>query len=177
MAKRRLIETEQAEAQLVFHASLDFDRVRVVEGAQWPNLLARLGGFLQRAPVPQVHNAVTLFDTAYFPRALKTRPADLSGGDIGDLAWLVHELTHVWQNQHYGPTYLLKALQAQLQLGSGAYDYGGEAGLIAARQAGRKLRHFNMEQQGDIARDYYVRLKFGQDTAAWEPFVAELRAG
>jgi len=43
----------------------------------------------------------------------------------------------------------------------------------AARHA--SLTDFNPEQQGDIVRDYYLRRKIGLATAAWEPFVAELR--
>jgi hypothetical protein len=50
----------------------------------------------------------------------------------------------------------------------------GGPGPATARHA--SLSDFNPEQQADIARDYYLRRKLGSPTAAWEPFVAELRA-
>ena len=68
----------------------------------------------------------------------------------------------------------------QLREGGQAYNYqrehpSREDALRAARAAGRRLANFNMEQQGDIARDYYALLKQGQDVSAWELFMAELR--
>ena len=33
----------------------------------------------------------------------------------------------------------------------------------------------NPEQQGDLARDYYYRLKAGLNCSAWEPFIQEMR--
>jgi hypothetical protein len=67
-----------------------------------------------------------------------------------------------------------------LPSGVQAYDYqraysSREAALKAAHAAGRRLADFNMEQQGDLARDYYYALKTGRDASAWEPFVAEFR--
>ena len=55
-------------------------------------------------------------------------------------------------------------------------DYLLHADLAeAARTAGHKLSHFNMEQQGDLDRDYYLRQRWGESCEAWEPFIREMR--
>jgi hypothetical protein len=48
--------------------------------------------------------------------------------------------------------------------------------LRAAIARHASLSDFNPEQQADVARDYYLRRKVNASTAAWEPFIAELRA-
>jgi hypothetical protein len=159
----------------VFGASIRFEAVRIVEGAGWTNAISRIGAKINREPEPKFDNAVTLGNTSYFPRILKTGPAPSAPESLTDLAWMIHELAHVWQYQHTGIIYLFRALRADLTLGIRAYEYGGEKGLDEARSAGRKFADLNPEQQGDIARHYYSRLKKGQDTAAWEPFIEEMR--
>jgi hypothetical protein len=139
--------------------------------------LAAVGAALTGRSAPSGDNAVTLGRSVYLPRTLRTGPADLDARLFGDMAWLIHELTHVWQFGHGGYRYALAAVIGQLRLGSAVYRYGGEQGLAEA--AGRPARwsDFNPEQQGDIVRDYYLRRKAGACVAAWEPFLAEVRAG
>jgi len=74
-------------------------------------------------------------------------------------ATLIHELTHAWQYQHVGWTYLVRALAAQFRYGTAAYDFGGEANLVKCRQNHWTITKFNPEQQGDIARCYYDCLR------------------
>ena len=171
MKGRQLSPTEIQEARLVFAGALDYPRVRVLEGVTWTDALARRG---QAAPVtsPPTHNAVTLGWNCYFPVRLQTSVADLAAGNLRDMAWLVHELTHAWQYQHTGWRYLWKALAVQVHLGTAAYAYGGEEGLNASTSG---LFGFNVEQQADIARDYYARRRLGKDCAAWERMIQELR--
>jgi hypothetical protein len=91
-----------------------------------------------------------------------------------NVAILVHELVHVYQYERAGSRYFAEALLAQHEAG---YDYGGAAALQEARAHGRHLRDFNREQQAQIVQDYYLqRCQLG-DTSAFEPFIAELRAG
>ncbi len=175
MPRRRLTPSEVREGQLIFAQALPYARVWVHESAHWPNWLARLGNLLSGSPPPVANNSVTIGYSVYFPVQLHTSDVDLEARVFGDMAWLIHELTHVWQYQHSGPNYLTKALGVQLTKGPKAYDYGGLKGLDKASTEHRSLNDFNPEQQGDIARDYYVRLKLGLDRQAWEPFVAELR--
>lgn len=180
MPRRPLTAAEITEARLVFGPGLDYGRAFVFENALWPDWIDGLGARLQkRMRHKDEHNAVTLGTTSYFPVTLNTAADAVAGGFLRDMSWLVHELTHQWQFQRWGWRYLTAALGVQLRLGRQAYDYRGnqaslEAALEAARAAGQTLTAFNPEQQGDIARDYYVRVKQKQNFAPWEPFIAEL---
>ena len=175
MPRRRLTPSEVREGQLVFAQGLPYGRIWVHEAARWPNWLSRIGNALTGSPPPTADNAVTIGYSVYFPRSLHTRDTDLEARIFGDMAWLIHELTHTWQYHHSGPGYITKALRVQLTKGPSAYDYGGLKGLRKASEEHRSLNDFNPEQQGDIARDYYVRLKLGLDKDTWEPFIAELQ--
>ena len=173
--KRRLSHAETSEARLVFQGGLIYDKVGVFEGARWPNAIAKIGAAINREPATG-NNAVTLGNQTFFPIQLHTSEEDLSLGRLGDMGWLIHELTHVWQFQHEGPSYLARALAVQIRLGPAAYEYGGETGLVEAHGSGRRWAEFNPEQQGDIVRDLYVAIKAGGDTSAWAPFLTDLRS-
>jgi hypothetical protein len=180
MPTRPLSSSELAEARLVFGGGLDYNRVRVSEGGYFPNFIADIGALLQGRKRTW-DNAVTLGNTSHFPIRIRTTLDDLAGGYLRDMAWLIHELTHQWQYQQAGWRYLAEALGVQLREGSRGYDYTGKHGrpmdaLRAERDAGRRFHNFNREQQGDITRDYYVRLKGNEDVSAWEPFIDDLRS-
>jgi hypothetical protein len=177
MPRRRLRFTEIREAQDIFAGGIPYGDVWIHEHARWPNTLAAVAAAVSRRPAPAGGNSVTLGRNLYFPHPLRTEAVHLEAGLVGDMAWLIHELTHVWQHAHGGYRYALTAARHQLRLGSAVYDYGGETGLTAAAARHASLSDFNPEQQGDIVRDYYLRRKHGAALAAWEPFIAELRAG
>ncbi|CAH0999254.1 hypothetical protein LEM8419_00551 [Neolewinella maritima] len=95
------------------------------------------------------------------------------------LATLVHEMVHVWQYEQHGAVYIPRALVAQ-HTRSG-YDYGGRAGLAAARS----LADLNYEQQAAAVEDAF-RLANGlptrwmrgaktSDLPDFEPFLSEIR--
>lgn len=174
--RRRLTTVEVDEAQLVFGNNLPYARVRVAEGVLWPNWVARFGSWISRSPPPTTPNAVTLGNTPYFPTVLRTGAEDLDAGFLDDMAWLIHELTHVWQFHKSGPRYILDALRAHSNAGGRIYDYGGRAGLQEAISLGQGLSDFNPEQQGEITRHYYIRFKLSAETGPWEPFIAEVRS-
>jgi len=176
MPVRPLTQTEIQEATLVFEGGLRYAVVRISEAAAWPNWPPVVAAFLRGQPAPVTNNAITLGNRCYFPIILHTSAADINAGNRVDMAWLIHELAHTWQSQHDGPRYLIEAISVQLRYGPDVYKYGGEAGLIQAAQAGKRFSDFNREQQGDIARDYYVRRKQGLKTAAWQPYVDVLRS-
>jgi len=182
MARRPLNPTEIDEARLVFGPGLDYTRARVAENAGFPNLIDRIGQFLMGQPRPAgVDNAVTLGSTSYFPRTLRTTPDVLAAGNFSDMSWLIHELTHQWQYQRFGWRYLSDALRVQLRQGRGGYDYrrnhaSKEEALREDRDMGKRLADFNLEQQGDLARDYYVARRRGRDATPWEPFILDLRS-
>lgn len=172
MAVRTLRPDEQAVAQQIFQNGLDLTRVRVSEGSQVPNTIGRIGALLRGKPAPQA-NAVTVGNTSYFPR-------DLTSDDV-DLAWLMHELTHQWQYQHFGMIYLPQAIGAPTYV----YCSAGEtpaAALARCYSEGKSFAGFNREQQGDIVRDYFFAMKQTQDSAAaqpvlsaWAPYLQEIR--
>jgi hypothetical protein len=180
MRNRPLSASEIAEARLVFGSSLDYTHAFVSENARWPDWVDKMGAsFQKRVRQPDDHNAVTVGRTSYFPVVLDTKAETIAAGNLRDMAWLMHELTHQWQYRHQGWHYLGSALSVQIRLGRLAYNYQGtypttEAALLAAHNQGRRLAQFNPEQQGDLARDYYYRLKGGLSCAAWEPFIHEL---
>jgi len=181
MVIRPLSASEIVEARLVFDTSLDYTHAFVAENARWPDWVDHIGASVQkRIRPPDEHNAVTVGQTSYFPVALDTSAESVAAGKLRDMAWLIHELTHQLQYRRMGWVYLGQALAVQVRLGRQAYDYQGgyptpEAALVAAHSEGRQLAQFNLEQQGDLARDYYYRLKAGLNCAPWEPFVHELR--
>jgi hypothetical protein len=176
MAGRGLTPLEEAEARIVFADSILYHRVRVVENAGWTNALPRMRGWFANHPLPAADNAVALGHTTYFPRGLQSSPGALAEGRLGDFSWLIHELAHVWQAERIGPRYALQALGLHLSIGRDIYSYGGETAVLAATEAGRTVADFNVEQQAEIARDYYVRRRMGIDTLGWEPLIAGFRA-
>src|SRR5438067_1188074 len=111
MPARPLSASETAEARLVFASSLDYARVFVFEGARWPDFVDRVGASLQkRVRPPDEHNAVTFGQTSYFPVVLDTVAESVAAGNLRDMAWLIHELTHQWQYRRRGWSYLAAAL-------------------------------------------------------------------
>lgn len=171
---RGLTQIEIDESRSVFADSLDYNPIRIYEGARWPDWIARAGAKLGAGPAP-THNAVTLGNRLYFPTPLRTLPDEDGQFSLQDMAWLIHEITHAWQYQMRGWSYLWVAIKAQIRLGSQAYKYGWEQGLKQAVQRGDSLDDFNPEQQGEIARHFYYRQKQGLDTQAWDPFVIFLK--
>ncbi|MBM3128698.1 MAG: hypothetical protein FJ009_08760 [Chloroflexi bacterium] len=168
MPTRPLHPHELLEVQNIFRAGLDTARVVISEGDALPNWVGRIGAALKGQPPPK-ENAITIGNTSYFPRALTS--------SIGDLAWLMHELTHQWQYQHFGIRYLFEALRAPTY----AYANENEPLDVALKRLVLENKTFadmNREQQGDIVRDYFCALKdpnASSDLAAWEPYLHDLR--
>ncbi|TET98944.1 MAG: hypothetical protein E3J30_05695 [Anaerolineales bacterium] len=174
MHRRNLSSRESIEAQLVFGASIAYERVAIIEEVDWPNWVGRIGSWLSRTEAPR-NNAVALGNKLYFPKLLLTDNSADPVGSLNDMAWLIHELTHVWQYQHFWLAYLPQVMWAHIRNGSETYNYGLKRGLDGAFERGERLEDFNREQQGEIARHYYCRLKQGQDVSVWLPFIAEFQ--
>ena len=72
----------------------------------------------------------------------------------------IHELIHVWQYEHKGALYILRALRAQYtKMG---YNYGGTQPLLNVAKENGSIFAFNYEQQGDIVADYF-RIRKGYE--------------
>ena len=173
MSRRGLTPGEVGEGRRVFGDSIDWERVRVVEETGWPLALARAVARLQRLP-PPAHNAVTLGHRVFFSRRLHTDKTEAAALRRSDLAWLIHELAHVWQFKRLGIGALWDMVRPHLRQGVDPYDYGGAEGL-STDGAPKSLSTFTLEQQAEIARDYYYRLDSGEDTRRWEPLIQPLR--
>ncbi|HBY98940.1 MAG TPA: hypothetical protein DEP84_34165, partial [Chloroflexi bacterium] len=85
---------------------------------------------------------------------------------------LMHELTHVWQYEHAGAIYMPQAIHAQIW-GAG-YNYGGAAGLQAAKAAGQRITDFNREQQAQIVQDFSNMRQSDPDIALYASFVEQV---
>lgn len=148
------LEIATAAAVLGDHA-IQYERVRLAQG-----------GILRYAFQMNKNRAFSTWHTINMP-----------DGKESDLPLLVHELTHTFQFERVGSVYIGQALLEQRKHGREAYHYHGEEGLRTAHAAGKRYRDYNREQQGQITQDYCARLHAGEDTSAFAPFIAELRAG
>lgn len=173
---RKLYPWEIDEIRPIFGLSMNYDRVRIHEHNPWPDRIDRLGRKLKgmAAPSEHSHNAITLGNHCFFPVSLPSELPDSTDPINYKVDWLVHELTHVWQFQQMGWSYLWKALIAQFKEKAKAYDFGGEDGLQKSRQKSIKFKDFNPEQQGNIVQSYYARKRLKKDISAWQPFIDEI---
>jgi hypothetical protein len=174
---RGMYAWEIDEFKPVFGDSLKYESVRIHEGSTWPDAIDRIGRRLKgiEPPGEDSHNAITLGNHCYFPVSLPKSLPPAGDPQSYKLDWLVHELTHAWQYQQMGWTYLFKALRAQFRDKELAYDFGGEDGLLKSRKKQIQFKNFNPEQQGNITQAYYVRRRGGKDTSAWDPFIEEIQ--
>jgi hypothetical protein len=149
-----MTEWEIRQAKRVFASAINYSKVTIAEGSSLAKIGA-VGGY-----------ARTAGNTIYFPT-----------GGSRNMAFIVHELTHVWQYQTTGWTYAPKAIWAQISEGYNYTESGKTAAqsLRDARVAGKTLYDYNKEQQGDILSDYYRRLQQGIDTSVWQPFVDDMK--
>ncbi|MCB9195882.1 MAG: hypothetical protein H6598_06635 [Flavobacteriales bacterium] len=152
---RSLQEVELVEIEKIFAHSLDYKKIRIREGS----FLAKLGA----RSVGKKHLAFVLFRTVNFSRKIDQKNAD-------DMAWLIHELTHVIQFEYIGIQYIVEALRAQNNEG---YDYQGEQGLRSIRS----ICELNLEQQADVARDFYKRIISGMNVDLYKPFIEDMKKG
>lgn len=150
-----LTDPQVAAGRRVYGETIPWRQVRMYRGS-W---VARVASRRAKQPI-----AVVTMRVVHVPPEFDT-------SSTRGLAWLIHELMHVWQGQHTGPSCMARALVGQLTRG---YDYGGEQALRAKADQG--LAAFNPEQQADIMRDYYRRLVAAGDLTPFRPYVDEVRA-
>ncbi len=130
-------------AQAVFGKSIDYARVRLIPS---PLLEFRTVGNTIRVPRG--------FAISGPNPAGKLSPADAAKLEDYTQAF-IHELTHVWQYQHFGTSYISVSLSAQLVAAiksgdrNGAYEYQ----LTSASN----FYEFLPEQQALIVENYFAR--------------------
>ena len=144
-----LYEWEIIEAHKVFANRLDYEQVRIHEEMALPDTFDRYSRQLRRMPAlePGRHNAMTIGNHCLFPVTLpETLPAPDDPGDYA-IGWLIHELTHAWQFQHYGWSYIFQAAWVQLRQRNQVYALPNPDFLIQKRAEGWTFFNFSVEQQ------------------------------
>jgi hypothetical protein len=135
---RQLTIIEIAEAEKVFGKSLKYKRIRIDEKSWFAQKGADMAGY------PKIGMGLVLFRSINFNRSINCVK------DSTDMAWLIHELTHVRQMQSIGTAYIFESLIAQHYLGYGLPNLETDQNL--------KLNELNIEQQAEISKLYYNNL-------------------
>ncbi|NMY72295.1 DUF2345 domain-containing protein, partial [Pseudomonas sp. WS 5414] len=133
---RALTEGEITLAKRVFGDSIDYDKVRLRDE--------------DYVPWQGATYAISPNGHIYFGESLRG-VSDWSLEEPESQGFFIHEMTHVWQHQHGVNVLLVGAYQQVKQfLVSNQYAYHLEPG--------KTLKDFNIEQQGDIVRDYFMAM-------------------
>lgn len=86
---------------------------------------------------------------------------DFSDKPLHIRAWLVHELTHVWQIQQG-----IKVVQKAVLNRKYRYQF----------QQGKSFFSYGVEQQARMVEEYYIHREQGKDCTAWEQCVPFLQS-
>lgn len=175
--KRNLYNWEITEARRAFGDKLDYAKIEIHECTPIANTIDDIGRKLKGMPVRKLahNNAIGFGNDCIFPIQLPKKLVPVGDPDDYIMPWMMHELTHVWQFQHMGWTYLAKALGAQIKYGAKVYEYGGAKGLPDHRKHGQTLTDFNLEQQATIVQHYYARLRKGKDVSVYQPYIDDIQ--
>ena len=143
MADRSLTVGERQMVISMFGPSIDVDAIRITTNVAW---------FGQNVP------AVPTGETVYWPSGLPGRPyyPDFSDPSLslqlrGDF---MHELTHVWQNQHGKETNSL--FGDHMTEGQWLYSLAGVTGNTKWDDL-----NLNLEQQAEIVKNVYIQMNGG----------------
>ena len=139
-----LSTAEAAVARTVFDEAVDLESVRLVV-----------------AEVATVDQPMTLGNTIRLPK----------GYDWNGEA-LIHELTHVWQYQTRGASYISNSFLNQACALVSAGDRGGAYAYIL--EEGKDLIGYGAEQQAQIVEDYF-RKKSAKTDPAYVRLIGQLR--
>lgn len=136
---RKLNAAEQQLAMQIFGNNIRYDRVLINNQAKFIS--------------PKYASAFVTFNIINYHKS------------ISDPIF-IHEMTHIWQYQHFGSVYISKSLNAQKS--KEGYDYGGIEGLYHAFNNGKKLLDFNFEQQADIIEDHFRKSSSDEQVSLME---------
>jgi hypothetical protein len=141
MEKRSLTPGEVELARSVFGDSIDYSKVRMVNGKWWP--------FHPR------NAAMAPMGNIWFHPAGGVWSDDFSKEPLGRQGFFIHELTHVWQTQAKGRIYLPLMRHPFCR-----YDY--------RLQPGRPFSRYGLEQQAEIVRHAFLAAR-GAEVARCPP--------
>lgn len=135
---RSLTPEELALAKPIFETSLDYGRIRINYGG----------------PLTWIYPALTTGNIISFPEGF-----DGSGKKAEAL--FLHEMTHVWQYQNHGISYLPRALFEEMtQLDAYTVHY----------EASRPFLDYDIEEQAEIVAGYFLNRN-----ESYLPYIAALR--
>jgi hypothetical protein len=131
MEGRALTPGEIALARPIFGDAIDYSRVRLFRGKWWPLQPPRTA----MAPMGNIH---------FHPNG-GGYCEDFSKETLGQQAYFIHELTHVWQAQTKGRFYLPMMRHPFCR-----YRY--------ELKPGRPFNRYGLEQQAEIVKDAFLAL-------------------
>lgn len=172
-APRALNGDERNYAHAIFFDTLNYDPITITGGG-----VATIGEDLTETECRTIGNSIGLSPDMF----------NANGTLTGEgMQTLVHEMTHVWQYQHNGWSYMRKALVAQgaAQLMQGdrneAYDWERLA------KAGTPWEQWNPEAQAKAVEEYNIALRAAnggstdpsiyQKLGALQPYLDKMTAG
>ncbi len=138
---RKLTSAEITELRKVYGDSIDYSKVEIKEGD------AALFGVFGR---PFTHG-----NTIYMPKDFLPLSQNMDT--------LVHEMGHVWQNQHGGTDYMSEALWAQ--------NFGDKYEFDKGIDEGKSWSELNPEQQAELIQQAYQYGYFDPSSANSGKFV------
>ena len=101
---RSLTAAEEADGRFVFGDSIDWDNTFIAKEGALNDIVFGIQDFATGNPDSRAFVTGNLIN--------------FDVDDDFDRGTLIHELTHIWQNQNVGPVYLAHAVSAQL-IGAG----------------------------------------------------------
>jgi hypothetical protein len=138
-AARPLTPGERAFAASIFGDAIDYERVRIVARKWWP---------LQPPGVAMAPDGNIWFhpESPWLSRDYAEEP-------LGTQALFLHELTHVWQIQHWGRWHLILLRHPFCR-----YRY--------RLRPGRPFHRYGLEQQAEIVRHLFLLRRRAQPAGA-----------
>src|SRR3954454_4629456 len=129
MKSRHLTAGEVELAQSIFGSSIDYSKVRLIEGKWWPFHPRRAA----MAPMGNIY---------FYPDGGGWSD-DFAAEPLGRQGFFIHEMVHVWQAQAKGRFYLLLMRHPFCR-----YDYN----LIP----GKPFERYGLEQQAEIVTHRFL---------------------
>ena len=129
MLNRGLTPGEIELARSVFGDAIDYSKVRLFKGKWWP--------------LHPRNAAMAPMGNIYFHPEGGVWSDDFAKEPLGRQGFFIHEMTHVWQAQHRGRTYLVLMRHPFCR-----YDY--------VLKPGWPLKRYGIEQQAEIVKHAFL---------------------
>ena len=137
--KSRVLTDDEFEiAERIFEDSVQFDKVKIKEG-----------GLLT-----WIYPGVTLGHHISFPKG------EIDSEDLKYQALLIHELTHVWQFERIGFSYISRALFEEIFTDAYTVHY----------DSNKNFADYDIEEQAEIVAEYHLN-----ENPLFSEYIQELR--